>query len=79
MPKVSILINLEKRDYDDLHKLMNLSLQSEDGITIFRLFSGNVKQEFYRMVISEGIKSLYQKFLDEKKKLKDENKDSNRG
>lgn len=68
MVKKAILINLDKKDYDDLHKLMDLAIQSEDGITVYRVTNAIKKQDFYRQVISKGIEVIYQKYIEEKKK-----------
>jgi len=73
MTKRAVLINLDKKDYDDLHNLMNLSLQSEDGITVYRVTKSTSKQGFYRQVIQAGIESIYKKFVNKKNELsKDE-------
>jgi len=79
MVKRAILIHLEKIDYDDLHRLMSLTLKSEDDITVFRVATGDTKQSFYRQVVREGIDSLYQKFRKIKEKHNNESQDSHRG
>jgi len=68
MVKKAILINLDKKDYDDLHKLMDLAIHSEEGITVYRVTNAIKKQDFYRQVISKGIEVIYQKYIEEKKK-----------
>lgn len=67
-----INIDLNIKDYEDIHNLMNLTLQSEDGITVYRVHPDNKKQPFYRKVIQEGVKSIYAQFLKEKEKLQNE-------
>lgn len=72
MAKIRIVIDLERKEYDDLHKLMNLSLQSEDNITIYQVAKDSKKQPFYRYVIQEGIKKIYSDFQKEKEKYEHE-------
>ncbi len=79
MPRViRINVDLDEKQYNDIHNLMNLSLQSEDGITIFRVHKENSKQSFYRKILEIGVKKLYDEFLEERKKIQNEGKDSNR-
>ena len=56
-----ILINLDKKTYDDLHNVIGLTIEKE-GITIFRLFDSPIKQECFRQIIRAGIISKLEEF-----------------
>lgn len=71
MVQYSLLVNLDKKTFDDLHQVMGLTIEKE-GITIFRLFDSDIKQECYRQIIREGIKAKFEEF----EKIKKEKNES---
>lgn len=75
---IRINVDLDEKQYNDIHNLMNLTLQSEEGITIYRVHKGNSKQSFYRNLLDIAVQQLYKKFLEERKKIEDESQDSHR-
>jgi hypothetical protein len=61
MVQFPLLINLDKKTFDDLHNVIGLTIEKQ-GITIFRLFDSNTKQECYRQIIREGIRAKIEEF-----------------
>lgn len=66
---------LSKKDYDELHSLMDLTIKTEDEkYTLERIFNGSSKQDWYRKVIRKGMASLILEFEQIKKIYEEDNK-----
>jgi len=72
MTQYSILINLDKKTYDDLHKVMGLTIE-KDGLTRYRLFDDTKKQPMFRKILRAGMESYIRKFEAKKTELENEN------
>jgi hypothetical protein len=71
MAKHPLLINLDKKTFEDLHKVMGKTIEL-DGITIYRLFDDTQKQPIYRKILRAGIEVYLKKFEKEKTKREHE-------
>ena len=76
--KKKIILLLDKKDFDELHDGMGLTLKTDDEkFTLERIFEGSSKQDWYRKVMRKGLATLILEFEKLKKKYEDEDKDSN--
>jgi len=72
MAKPILIIYLDKKMFDDLHYIMDMSIQSEnDKLILYKLYEGVTKQGWYREVMRAGIKAKKFEFEQKKKELED--------
>lgn len=75
MAQSPILINLDKKTFEELHDLMGMKL-IVDEITVYRMYEGKSKQQFYREVLRAGMRAKLFAFEKKKKEIEIESQDS---
>ena len=64
-----LLINIDKKTFEDIHNLMGLSLVDENDITVYRLFEVQPKQQCYREILRAGIQAKLEEFKEAREKF----------
>lgn len=62
---------VDKKLYEDIHQLMLFELQSDNGMVTHRMFEGKSKQEWYRTLLREGLKSKLIEWSKKEKQLQE--------
>jgi hypothetical protein len=57
MSNKQLLILLTKKDYEDLHLIMNMAVETKEKVIILKMYEGITKQQWYREVIRAGLRS----------------------
>jgi hypothetical protein len=55
--------------YSEIHQLMQYSIKSEEGLTLFQLYEGKKMQEWYRILLRKGMTAKRQEFERERQRL----------
>ena len=77
MAQDSILVNMDKNTFREIHVLMGMQLEV-DGVVVYRMTEAVSKQQFYRELFRAGMDAKIKQFEKKKKELKDESQDNNR-
>jgi len=75
MTQYAILINFDKKSFEQIHELMGMKIEVND-IIVYQMYEGKSKQQFYREIMREGIKAKLFQFEKKKREIEDESKDS---
>lgn len=65
----TILIRIDEKTYEEIHKTMGYEIKNDKDITVFRLFEGNSKAQWYRELLRAGLQKKLMDLTDKEKEI----------
>lgn len=72
MSLIAVMLRLEPKLIEEIELAMDKAIHDEDSVTLFRLFEGTSKQDWYRILLRAGLRAKLREFNKKKKEIEDE-------